>query len=256
VTERHEAIGLETWLFSEQGRRLKFAAFMLAVLPAFPVFAGDAFTAPGQNAHAQSAGRNSDPHAFAVNIFRNPRQSWPGYGVYLGDGLVLSAAHVVGRSMLGNPSVAIAGRTLEAKVVKEGEFETVDLTLLRIDARELPPSLGLRLMPICRTPPRAGQPVIVVTPQAVSTSHILSPKALPADLQGRHFDTLIADVETTGNSGSGVFDPTSACLMGIISRKIQIATTPRRDPGAKPKMIDIAKYFVPARQILQFIKPD
>ncbi len=251
MNERQGATtGFEPWL-GDQRRRLKIAAIVLAVLPTFPVF-----SAPGQNASAQSAGSNNDPHAFAVNIFRNPRQSWPGYGIYLGDGLVLSAAHVVGRSMLGNPSVVIAGRTLEARVVKEGEFETVDLTLLRIDARELPPSLGLRLMPVCRTPPRAGQSVIVVTPQAVAISHILSPKALPADLQGKHLDTLIADVETTGNSGSGVFDPANACLMGIISRKIQIAATARRDPGAKAKMIDIAKYFVPAQQILQFIKPD
>ncbi len=257
VTERHDAMTrLEPWLLANHKWGLKFAALMLAFFPAFPVWAGDSIRSQGRDAPARSDGSDSDPHAFAVNIFRNPRQSWPGYGIYLGDGLVLSAAHVVGRSTLGNPSVAIAGRTVEAKVVKEGEFETVDLTLLRIDVRQLPPSLGLRLMPICRTPPRAGQAVIVVTPQAVSTSHVLSPKALPADLQGGRFDTLIADVATTGNSGSGVFDPTSPCLMGIVSRKIQVAATPRRDPGAKPKMIDIAKYFVPAQQILQFIKPD
>ncbi len=242
--------GLEHWFFGDRRRHLKFVAVVLAVLPAFPAVAGEAFAAQPQNAPA-----NSDPHAFAVNIFRNPSQSWPGFGIYLGDGLVLSAAHVVGHSTKGNPSVAIAGRTLEAQVVKEGDFETVDLALLRIDARQLPPSLGLRLMPICKAPPRPGQLVIVVTPQSIAPSHILSPKALPPDIRER-FNTVIADVATTGNSGSGVFDPTKQCLMGIIARKIQIAATPRQDPGATPKMIDIAKYFVPAQQILQFIKPD
>src|SRR5208282_4764541 len=190
--------GLEQWRFGDLWRRFKFAAYLLAVLPAFPAVAGDAFAGQRQNTAAQNATAKGDPHDFAVNIFRDRPQSWPGYGVYLGDGMVLSAAHVVGHSLMGNPSVAIAGRILEAQVVKEGEFETVDLTLLRIDVRQLPPSLGLRLMPICESVPLAGQPVIVVTPQAVSTSHILSPKALPSNLQGR-FDTLIADVATTGN---------------------------------------------------------
>jgi hypothetical protein len=191
--------------------------------------------------------------AFAVHIFRKPRQSWPGYGIYLGDGLVLTAAHVVGHPTQGNPSVEIAGRTLEATVVKEGEFETVDLTLLHIDPRQLPPSLGLRLMPLCKEPPLAGQPVVVATPEALSTSHILPVKALPPTLRDTRFDTLIADVATTGNSGSGVFDPRNQCLMGIMSRKFQIAVAGKLDPGGKPKMVDVAKYFVPARQIGPFI---
>jgi hypothetical protein len=36
------------------------------------------------------------------------------------------------------------------------------------------------------------------------------------------FSTLIADVATTGNSGSGVFDPNHECLLGIMSRKFII----------------------------------
>src|SRR3984885_11044685 len=34
--------------------------------------------------------------AFAVHIHRTPQQPWPGYGVYLGNGLILTAAHVAG----------------------------------------------------------------------------------------------------------------------------------------------------------------
>jgi S1-C subfamily serine protease len=191
--------------------------------------------------------------AFAVHIFRKPRQSWPGYGIYLGDGRVLTAAHVVGHPTQGDPSVEIAGQTLEAKVVKEGEFETVDLTLLSIDPRHLPASLGLRLMPLCKAAPRVGQPVVVATPEELSTSHILSPKALPPDMLGSRFDTLIADVATTGNSGSGVFDPENQCLMGIMSRKIQMNVAGKQESGGQPKMVDVAKYFVPAREIGPFI---
>jgi len=33
-----------------------------------------------------------------ANIFQQPRQPWPGYGIFLGKGLVLTAAHVVGRA--------------------------------------------------------------------------------------------------------------------------------------------------------------
>jgi hypothetical protein len=36
----------------------------------------------------------------------------------------------------------------------------------------------------------------------------------------RKFSTLISDVATTGNSGSGVFDAGNKCLLGIMSRKI------------------------------------
>lgn len=210
---------------------------------------------PGATSPRQTAGAaQAFPYqAFAVHIFKKPRQSWPGFGIYLGDGLVLTAAHVVGRHMLGDPSVEIAGQTLESEVVKEGDFETVDLTLLHIDPRQLPPSIGMRQMPLCQAAPRIGQPVVVATPEALSTSHILSPKALPPNMQIGRFDSLIADVETTGNSGSGVFDPTNQCLMGIMSRKFQISVTDKRNAAAKPKLVDVAKYFVPARDIATFI---
>ena len=37
---------------------------------------------------------------FAVNVHQTPMQSWgPGYGIYLGNGLFITAAHVVGRSV-------------------------------------------------------------------------------------------------------------------------------------------------------------
>src|SRR6266550_5974751 len=61
-----------------------------------------------------------------------------GAGIYLGKGLVLSVAHVVGGGILNKPKVIIAGRTLIATVVKESPFEQLDLALLEIDESGLP----------------------------------------------------------------------------------------------------------------------
>ena len=146
-----------------------------------------------------------DLKSFAVNIVRSPPQPWPGYGIYLGQGLVITAAHVVGGATAANPNVVIAGKSLPATIVRQGEFERVDLSLLRIDPRLLPMRLALSMIPLCPSPPRPGQPVVTVTPDVVAASRIMAPQLLPSDVRNR-FDTVIADVATTGNSGSGVFD--------------------------------------------------
>ena len=77
----------------------------------------------------------------------------------------------------------------------------------------------------------------------------MSPQLLPVQYRAR-FSTVISDVATTGNSGSGVFDAANKCLLGIMSRKIQV-----RPEGADPKreFKDLAKYFVPAAAITAFI---
>ena len=77
----------------------------------------------------------------------------------------------------------------------------------------------MRRTPLCEHPPFAGERVVVAIPEGTAPSKILPRQAIPADLRGR-FDTVIADVATTGNSGSGVFDAGDLCLLGIMSRKI------------------------------------
>ena len=75
----------------------------------------------------------------------------------------------------------------------------------------------------------------------------MSPQGLPVEV--KRFDTIIGDVARTGNSGSGVFDAQKKCLLGIMSRKLsQVRTT----AGSK-QTYDIAKYFVPASVIAQFL---
>ena len=183
----------------------------------------------------------SDPAgltALAVHINRTPKQSWPGYGIYLGNGLILTAAHVAGEFAQTKPHVLIAGLDLPAALVKEGTLDTIDLTLLSIDGTKLPVSLQMRRTPLCKHPPFAGERVVVAIPEGTATSKILPREAIPADLRGR-FDTVIADVASTGNSGSGVFDAGDLCLLGIMSRKISVTTRPFT-AGAPARTIDIA----------------
>jgi S1-C subfamily serine protease len=189
--------------------------------------------------------------AFAVHINRTPQQPWPGYGVYLGNGLILTAAHVAGDVAQTKPHVVIAGQDLPAALIKQGSLESVDLTLLSIDGTKLPVGLQMRRTPLCERPPFAGERVVVAIPEGTAVSKVLPREAIPADLRGR-FDTNIADVATTGNSGSGVFDAADLCLLGIMSRKISVFQRPLK-PGGPARTADIAKYFVPAAEIKAFI---
>src|SRR5438105_5389030 len=172
-----------------------------------------------------------------------------GAGVYLGKGLVLSVAHVVGGGIVNKPKVLIAGQSLTATVVKESPFEQLDLVLLEINEEGLPVSLRLRRIPLCHGQPWPGEEVVSLSAQGPVRSHVLSPKGLPAAV--KRFATVIRDVATTGNSGSGVFDAQRKCLIGIVSRKIsQIGV--QKTTGTRTTA-DIAKYFVPASTIAEFM---
>jgi hypothetical protein len=214
------------------------------------VFATAALASPGF-AHAQPT--DDSLRLYAVDIWQDPPQSWgPGRGVYLGKGLIITAAHVVTPVARTKPSVRIAGMDLPATAIREGNFERVDLTLLSIDEQKLPIYLQMRRMPLCDNEPWPGEPVIVAIPEGTARSHIMLPSLLPAQYQKR-FSTVIRDVATTGNSGSGVFDAGQKCLLGIISLKIY-QTPSNKAPESEHR--DIAKYFVPASIIRAFIPPE
>jgi hypothetical protein len=76
----------------------------------------------------------SGPWIVAARIIRNGEPS--GSGVYLESGLIITAAHLTAAD--AKMSVTIAGVTLPAKLLKQGEFEDVDLSLLWIDEDRLP----------------------------------------------------------------------------------------------------------------------
>src|SRR5262249_14289842 len=133
---------------------------------------------------------------------------------------------------------------LATEVVKQGSADDVDLSLLLVDEEKLLTRIRLPQMQLCEAPPWPGDPVIVVDARHATESQIVSPRVLPSTWRTK-FSTLIRDVATTGNSGSGVFDPNRKCLLGIISGKLTSHTT----EGDK----EIAKYFVPAVTIRDFM---
>ena len=191
---------------------------------------------------------------YAVHIIEGANAITSGNGVYLGAGLVLTAAHVAAGSVL-TIKVGIGRRQIKAEVVKRGQFGGIDLALLSIDEASLPPNLRLRRLPICQEPPHTGEQVIVATPDAITASHVIAPFLLPRDLEPK-YRTAISDVATTGNSGSGVFDTEQKCLLGIISAKIR-EVRKRRDNGRPAEVsYDVAKYFVPSPVIAEFIATD
>src|SRR5262249_35463829 len=135
-------------------------------------------------------------------------------------------------------SVRIGGVVLPAKLLKQGSVEDVDLSLMLIDEEKLPATLPR--MQLCEAPPWPGDPVIVVDSGHATLSHIVATQVLQFTLRNK-FSSLIGDVATIGNSGSGVFDPNRKCLLGIMSRKFV--------SGDK----EVAKYFVPAATIRDFV---
>jgi len=182
---------------------------------------------------------SSEPWIAAARILKNGEPS--GSGVYLKSGLIVTAAHLTDAN--AKMGVRMAGAVLPAQMLKQGSFEDVDLSLLLVDQEKVP--AGLPRMELCTAPPWPGDPVIVVDAERATRSHIVSPMILPYISWRTKFSTLIGDVATTGNSGSGVFDPNRKCLLGIMSRKFTTHTT----EGDK----DIAKYFISAMVIRDFM---
>jgi hypothetical protein len=191
-------------------------------------------------ARSQDAG---DPLSlYAVNI-------GGAHGIYLGKGVVITAAHVAHLF----PQVEIAGAKVPTKVVKRGDLNDVDLALLSVDA-EVPAKLGLSHIDLCQKPPETGEPVFVVLPQGVTQTYVMSPSLLPPNTPAK-FQTAIRDFGA-GNSGTGVFDAKEKCLLGIISRQISGIKVKYVNGQRVNEPVAIAKYFVPASEIANFIPPD
>jgi len=187
--------------------------------------------------------QNSDLQRFAVKIvnsvpFRSPLS---GYGVYLGNGVILTAAHVLGRwTILENPRVEIANKTVSAQIIRKGSFPNMDLALLAVDKAAIP-SLQLWLNPLCRSVVPVGAPVIVVYPDRTIPSRTVSPQLIAPKYRAK-FDTLISEPEV---SGSGLYDLQKRCLLGIMSAAIVTA-------GLGPGLSRVG-YFVPSSKISAFI---
>ena len=191
-------------------------------------------------ARSQDAGDSLRPYAVNVGV---------GHGVYLGKGMVITAAHVAHFA----PQLEVAGVKVPANIVKRGNLDDVDLALLSID-EQLPAKLGLGHIQLCQKPPGTGEPVFVVLPEGVTQTYVMSRALLPSNIPAK-FQTLIRDVGP-GNSGTGVFDVKEKCLLGILSRKISGVEIKQVNGQTVREPVDIAKYFVPASEIASFMPPD
>ena len=222
----------------------------MRLAPLFLFAAAALFLRP---AHGQ-AEQNTDDElkVYAVNVVKNTpfEKPFTGDGIYLGDGAVITAFHVIGRwGFLKNPHVLIAGQNLPATIVKAGSVDTIDLMLLSVPEQTLPVSLLLRRNPLCRQPPFVGEPVIDVTSKLTTRHQVVSPLFI-APQDRKRYSTLIDRPE---NSGSGVFDAEKRCLLGIVSLALtkfdyrtvagQLVAKPSGEVG----------YFVPASQIAAFL---
>jgi hypothetical protein len=192
---------------------------------------------------------------YAVNVVKTPpfKKPFTGYGVYLGQGLVLTAAHVVGHwPFFTHPRVLLAGQDLPVTIIKQGSFETTDLALLSVDAERLPVSLRLRRNPICKIPPRIGMEVVDVEPQATTRAKIISPFLIRPSLQQR-FDSLM---DSPKASGSAIFDPERKCLLGIVSAKVEKYAYGMWKGRVVWAPSGYAGYFVSAAKITNFLPQD
>jgi len=175
-----------------------------------------------------------------------------GYGIYLGNGVILTAAHVLGR--LPNymkPLVIVAGQTLPAKIIKQGTADEIDLALLLVDQTNLPISLRLRRNPICKGALQVGRNVVVVYPERAVRSQLISPLQIAPQFR-KKFSTLI---DAAQGSGSGVFDAERHCLMGIMTRRVAKYAPQNIGPFRVARPNGWAGYFVPAAVLSKLADP-
>jgi hypothetical protein len=223
----------------------------LAAWFGFIIIAAAYMSAP---ALAQSS--DDDLEVYAVNVVKTSpfEKQFTGYGIYLGHGAIITAAHVVGHwPALTNPRVIVAGLDLPAKVIKEGSFEQTDLALLSVDQERLPVSLRLRRNPLCKETPAVGTNVVIVYPERTVRSQIIPPFMIAPQYQARFASSLINEAQ---GSGSGVFHAHKRCLLGIVSSKI--AKFKYRKVNGRILIGDngFAGHFVPASTIADFVPPE
>lgn len=138
-----------------------------------------------------------------VRLLRSGEQNAGGAGVYLGNGLVITAAHVTGGNTSG---VRIDSLNVPAALLKTGSFPQLDLSLITMDQSKIPDSArerSERRMRLCQEQPPVSAPVILAAPQAITRTSIASPTLIPPNYRTK-FATLISDGSTDGKSGSGV----------------------------------------------------
>lgn len=151
-----------------------------------------------------------------------------GSGVYLGHGLVLTAAHVV-KADPDHPEVTVMmdGARIPGVVALINVMENVDLAVIRLDGRVLAPLRRAQAgVAICPYNPGKGRPAVVISQGLVTRTSTVPvfTKSPPGEAEWTHMLTVGLH---PGNSGGGVFDPTQGCLWGIVVQEISGKPDPK-----------------------------
>ena len=203
------------------------------------------------NVFAPAESPEDELRIYAVNIVRKVpfRDPFIGYGIYLGQGTILTAAHVIGRwPSYTRLRVIIAGQDLPGKVIKYMSPDDTDLALISVDAERLPISLRLRRNPFCKGPTPIGASVVVAYPEKSVRSQIISPLLIAPQFRSK-FSTLITEPQ---GSGSGVFRADRKCLLGIMSRRVTKYVAKNEGPFRVARPNGWAGYFVPVSALAKF----
>ena len=203
------------------------------------------------NVFAPAETSEDELRIYAVNIVRRVpfRDPFIGYGIYLGQGTVLTAAHVIGRwPSYTRLRVIIAGQDLPAKVIKYMSPDDTDLALISVDAERLPIRLRLRRNPFCKGPTPIGASVVVAYPEKSVRSQIISPLLIAPQFRSK-LGTLITEPQ---GSGSGVFRADRKCLLGIMSRRVTKFVYKNEGPFRVARPNGWAGYFVPVSALAKF----
>jgi hypothetical protein len=204
---------------------------------------------------AQAQEFDDDFKIYAVNVVKTPplEKEFVGFGIFLGNGKVLTAAHVVGNwPTVTHPRVRVAGLDLPATVVKIGSLDDTDLALLSVDETQLPMALRLRRNPLCKVAPPFGARALVVYPERIAATRTISPAFIAPKYRAR-LSSLIAEPQ---GSGAGVFLPDRHCLLGIISMKVQKFSYRRQYGRLVASPAGWAGYYVPTSAIAAFLPPE
>jgi hypothetical protein len=170
-----------------------------------------------------------------------------GSGVLLGDGLVLTAAHVV-KYNPQDPKVTIimAGWRVDGILAAIGGPDSVDLALIKAPRAAIPIALrDLEPVPICSHNPEINTPVTVAAVGQISVAMTIATPAKP-DGADNAWTNMLTTPYHQGASGGGVFDAKEGCLAGILIEEVSGYVKPNTP------FVDMTR-FVPASDIAAFM---
>lgn len=141
-----------------------------------------------------------------------------GSGVLIGDGLVLTAAHVIAV----NPqdpkvTVFIDNQRVPGTVAFTGQNEHLDLALIKVDPSALPATRrGLEAVNVCSRNPGPAQSFTIAWMGKTSEEKTLLRADPPKEGDQGPVSTMLAAGHPKGASGGGIFDPQQGCLAGVM----------------------------------------